>query len=102
MKLKTLHEVKYIGAKSFHNLLQHFDERQRRGDPERIQYVPRNEITVKNIVDEFDYEGEEEVKMLIVMEDTERVRIFYRDDDQTLPFEEAAQKLAVFALKRIF
>ena len=103
MKIQNLHEVKYAGPKSFENLLQHF--RTMPSPDDRARYVPRDDITVKNVVDEFDYDGQSivggnEVKMLIVFEN--RVRVFYRDDDHTFSREEAAEKLAVFALKRIF
>ncbi len=101
MKLQTLHEARYAGPKNFNNLLQHFTE-ERRTEPERGYYVPRDEVTIKNIVDEFYSEGEEQVRMLIVFHDTNRVRIFYRDSDQTVSFAEAVDRLAVFALKRVF
>ncbi len=99
MKLQNLHEVKYAGPKSFDNLLQHFESM---GIEDRERYIPRDNVTVKNVVDKFDYEGEDEVKMLIVFADRNRVRVFYRDEDHTFSLEEAAEKLAVFALRRIF
>lgn len=100
MKLKTLHEARYVGPKSFDNLLQHF--KRMTGQANRARYIPRDDITVKNIVDEFDYDGENEVKMLMVFPSRNRVRVFYRDMDHTFSLEETAEKLAVFALRRIF
>jgi len=100
MKLQTLKEVRYAGPKNFENLLQHFKSKP--GQEDRARYVPRDDITVKNVVDEFEYDGENEVKMLIVFLKRNRVRVFYRDYDHTLSREEAAEKLAVFALRRIF
>ena len=100
MKFNELTEAKYVGPKNIHNLLQFFDER---GElPGRTRYTPRDEVTIKNVVDDFDYEGEEVVKLLIIFHEREKVRVFYRDNDQTLSFKEAAERLAVFALKRIY
>lgn len=70
-------------------------------NPKTTRYIPRNEITVKNIVDEFQHEGE--VKMLIIFHDTEQVKICYRDTNQALNPKEVLQRLAVFSPKgRIF
>lgn len=102
MKLLQLQEARYVGPKTFHNLLQYFTEERRRAAPDRGYYNPRNEVAIKNVVDEFEYEGEEDVRMLIVFHDTDQVRIFYRDTDQTVSFDEAVERLAVFGLKRIF
>ena len=89
MKLQNLQEASYAGPKTFHNLLQYFTETQHNENPERTWFAPRNEVTVKNIFDEFEYDGEEQVRMLIVFHDTDKVRIFYRDLDQTVSFDEA-------------
>ncbi len=99
MKLQHLQEASYAGPKTFHNLLQYFTEDRRR---DRGHYVPRNEVSIKNVVDKFEHEGEEDVRRLTVFYDKDKVRIFYRDMDQTVSFDEAVEKLGVFSLKRIF